>query len=108
MTYDLVENTLKSILQSKVKICSKKRVLGTGTIILYEIKDFNIKLILDTGKKVELLYPYNVLSKKNIVFFDYTLDHIHRDDIVQAVRVKNMVKNPRNKYHDLLLSIEKL
>ena len=34
MTYDLVENTLKSILQSKVKICSKKRVLGTGTIIL--------------------------------------------------------------------------
>ena len=52
MTHDLVEKTLKSLLQSEVKIISRKRVLGTGTILLYELKDFNIKLHFSSGKKV--------------------------------------------------------
>lgn len=108
MTHDLVENTLKSLLQSEVKIISRKRVLGTGTILLYELKDFNIKLHFTNSKKVEILYPFNVLKKKNFIYFDYSLSHIHQDDIIQKVRTQNMVKNPRNKYYDLLVSIEQL
>ena len=50
MTHDLVEKTLKSLLQSEVKIISRKRVLGTGTILLYELKDFSIKLHFSSGK----------------------------------------------------------
>tara|TARA_R100000315_G_C5190014_1_gene110741 strand:+ start:266 stop:592 length:327 start_codon:yes stop_codon:yes gene_type:complete len=108
MTYDLVETTLKSLLLTEVKIMSKKRVLGTGTILLYEIKDFNIKFIFTNNKKVEIVYPFNIVKEKNIVYFDYRLNHIHEDDIVQQAKVKRMIKNTRNKYYDLLLSIEKL
>ena len=38
MTHELVDNTLKSLLLREVKITSRKRVLGTGQILLYELK----------------------------------------------------------------------
>lgn len=108
MTHELVENTLKDLLLREVKIMSRKRVLGLGRILLYELKDFNIKLHFTNNKKVEILYPFSIVKKQKITFFDYSLDHIHQGDIVQKVRTKNMIKNPRNKYYDLLLSIEEL
>ena len=108
MTLELIKNTLKSLLLRDVKIMSRKRVLGTGRILLYELKDFNIKLHFTNNKKVEILYPFNILREKKTIFFDYSLSYIHQEDIIQKVRTKNMVKNPRNKYYDLLLSIEQL
>tara|TARA_R100000008_G_scaffold70396_1_gene48001 strand:- start:289 stop:615 length:327 start_codon:yes stop_codon:yes gene_type:complete len=108
MTYEVIENTLKNLLLREVKITSRKRVLGTGTILLYDLKDFNIKIHFTNNKKVEILYPFSVTKEKNIILFDYRLEHIHQEDIVHKVRYKNMVKNPRNKYYDLLLSIEQL
>jgi hypothetical protein len=108
MTHELVENTLKDLLLRDVKITSRKRVLGTGRILLYELKDFNIKLHFTNNKKVEILYPFAILRQQKTIFFDYTLNHIHQDDIIQKVRTKNMVKNSRNKYYDLLVSIEEL
>jgi len=108
MNYETVENTLKSILLTNVKITSKKRVLGVGRILLYEIKDFNIKLIFESTKKVDILYPFNVLTRKNIIYFDYRLDHIHRNDVIQQVRTNRMITNKKNKYYDLMVSIEKI
>jgi len=108
MTFDLVENTLKSLLLCTVKITSKKRVLGTGQILLYDIKDFNIRLLLTNNKKVELLYPFNVIRKDDFIYFDYTLKHIHEDDVLWRPRVNRLIQNKRNKYCDLLLSIELL
>lgn len=108
MTHDLVENTLKSLLLRDVKIISRKRVLGTGRILLYELKDFNIKLLFTNNKKTEILYPFDILKKGKTIFFDYSLSHIHQDDVLQKVRTKNMITNPRNKYYDLLVSIEQL
>ena len=108
MNFELVENTLKSLLLSTVKITSKKRTLGIGQIQLFDIKDFNIKLLFTTGKKLEILYPFNVHRKKNIVYFDYRLEYIHREDVLSKPRVNRMITNPRNKYCDLLLSIEEL
>jgi len=108
MTHELVEETLKDLLLRDVKITSRKRVLGTGRILLYELKDFNIKLIFTNNKKVEILYPFSICRNQKTIFFDYSIDHIHQEDIIQKVRVKNMIKNPRNKYYDLLLSIEQL
>ena len=55
MTFELVETTLKGLLLSTVKITSKKRTLGVGQIQLFDIKDFNIKLLFTTGKKLEIL-----------------------------------------------------
>ena len=73
MNYETVENTLKSILLTNVKITSKKRVLGVGKILLYEIKDFNIKLIFESTKKVDILYPFNVLTRNNMDFNVFSL-----------------------------------
>ena len=108
MNFELVENTLKSLLLSTVRITSKKRTLGLGQIQLFDIKDFNIKLLFTTGKKLEILYPFNVHRKENIIYFDYRLEYIHRDDVLSKPRVNRMITNPRNKYCDLLLSIEEL
>tara|TARA_Y100001972_G_scaffold94860_1_gene116655 strand:- start:19 stop:345 length:327 start_codon:yes stop_codon:yes gene_type:complete len=108
MTHELVDNTLKSLLLREVKITSRKRVLGTGQILLYELKDFNIKLQFTNNKKIEILYPFSIIKKHKTIFFDYSMNHIHQEDIIQKVRIKNMVKNTRNKYYDLLLSIEQL
>ncbi len=106
MTYEDINDTLKSLLLTTVKITSKKRTLGIGQIMLYEIKDFNIKLLFSNNKKVELLYPFNIITDKKIIYFDYTLQHIHQDDIIWKARINRLIKNQRNKYHDLLLSIE--
>ena len=106
MTYDGVDNILKKLLLNTVKITSKKRTLGIGQIMLYDIKDFNIKLLFSNNKKVELLYPFNIIVDKKITYFDYTLQHIHQDDIIWKARLNRLIKNKRNKYHDLLLSIE--
>ena len=106
MTYEDINNTLKGLLLSTVKITSKKRTLGLGQIMLYDIKDFNIKLLFSNNKKVELLYPFNIITDKNFIYFDYTLQHIHQDDIIWKARINRLIKNQRNKYHDLLLSIE--
>ena len=106
MTYEGVDNILKKLLLTNVKITSKKRTLGIGQIMLYDIKDFNIKLLFNNNKKVELLYPFNIITDKKIIYFDYTLQHIHQDDIIWKARVNRLIKNKRNKYHDLLLSIE--
>jgi len=106
MTYDVVDNILKRLLLTTVKITSKKRTLGIGQIMLYDIKDFNIKLLFSNNKKVEPLYPFNIITDKKIVYFDYTLQHIHQDDIIWKARINRLIKNQRNKYHDLLLSIE--
>ena len=108
MTTELVENTLKNLLLHTVKITSKKRILGTGQIILYEMKDFNIRLILSNYKKVELLYPFNIIVKNKTIYFDYTLVHIHQNDLIWKARLNRLIKNKRNKYYDLLLSIEEL
>ena len=106
MTYDGVDNILKRLLLTTVKITSKKRTLGIGQVMLYDIKDFNIKLLFSNNKKVELLYPFNIIIDKKITYFDYTLQHIHQDDIIWKARLNRLIKNKRNKYHDLLLSIE--
>tara|TARA_R110002051_G_scaffold271329_2_gene331673 strand:+ start:836 stop:1162 length:327 start_codon:yes stop_codon:yes gene_type:complete len=106
MTFELIENTLKSLLLNTIKITSKKRTLGTGQVILYDMKDFNIRLLFANNKKTELLYPFNIIRKDNMIYFDYTLSHIHRDDIIWKARLNRLIKNKRNKYHDLLLSIE--
>ena len=108
MSFDIVENVLKSLLLSNVKITSKKRTLGLGQIILFDIKDFNIRLFLSNNKKIELLYPFNIIIEKKLIFFDYTLKHIHEDDVLWKPRVNRLIKNKRNKYCDLLLSIELL
>ena len=106
MTYEDINNTLKQLLLHEVKITSKKRTLGTGQIMLYDIKDFNIKLLFNNNKKVELLYPFNIITEKKTIYFDYTLQHIHQDDIIWKARLNRLIKNKRNKYYDLLLSIE--
>ena len=108
MNFELVENTLKSLLLSTVKITSKKRILGAGQIQLFDIKDFNIKLLFTTGKKLEILYPFDIHRKDNIYYFDYRLEHIHRCDLLWKPRVNRMITNHRNKYCDFLLSIEEL
>lgn len=108
MIYDLVDNTLKRILLNNVKITSKKRTLGVGQVLLYDTKDFNIRLILANGKKIELLYPFNVITDKRFIYFDYTLQHIHQGDIIWKARLNRLIKNKRNKYYNLLLSIELL
>tara|TARA_X000001382_G_scaffold121281_1_gene103443 strand:- start:85 stop:411 length:327 start_codon:yes stop_codon:yes gene_type:complete len=108
MTYDIVENTLKSLLQSNIKVISKKRQLGFGVVQLFEIKDFNIKLIFNTGKKLEILYPYNIFKENGILYFDYRLVHIHQDDVVWRPACNRLITNQRNKYNDLLLSIEQV
>ena len=61
MTYEDVNNILKRLLLTTVKITSKKRTLGIGQVMLFEIKDFNIKLLFSNNKKVELLYPFNII-----------------------------------------------
>ena len=60
------------------------------------------------AKKLEILYPFNIHRKDNIIYFEYRLEYIHRDDVLWKPRVNRMITNPRNKYCDLLLSIEKL
>ena len=80
-----------------------KKVLQEQNIYISK-KDF----YFTECKKLELLYPFNVHRKDTIVYFDYRLEYIHRDDVLCKPRVNRMITNHRNKYCDLLLSIEEL
>jgi len=95
---------------------NQENLIITWDILMQDFRTINCDTVdlittlelFTTGKKLEILYPFNVHKRNRVIYFDYMLNHIHRDDVLWRPRVNRMITNHRNKYCDLLLSIEKL
>lgn len=79
MSIERYNDQLMSLLQSSVTIKCKNKVIKTGTIKLFNIKQYFIRFYIEQKntketKILELPYPYTIdVDDKNNVNFNYSL-----------------------------------
>lgn len=109
---DRVETALNTALQKTVTFNVNDKTLREGKIILYNIKDFYITFNIITSKNIAKVYdipvPFNVVSSKKSIIFDYTLDNIVKNDIFTEylITTVNNKIGKKSKLYDSKLTIE--
>jgi hypothetical protein len=101
-----LEPILKTLLQSAIRITLKNKIVVDDTLILFDIKDFNIKLIFKNCEK-NIPYPFHITKTKNKITFSYKLSHLHNKQSDIETQMKLCIKEKKNKYYnsDLIITI---
>ena len=110
MNIELYSKILQSFLQSKVTIKCNNKVLKTGKLTLFIIKQYFIRFYIETDKKtskiLELPYPFLIeTSDNNICTLNYKLTSLcnNHKSTVNTLRAVN--KNTASKEYDNVVSI---
>lgn len=107
-----IEDACKFLLQKKVTLEIKGKILKEGKVILFNQKNFFITFILVNEKnnkiKIEVPIPFDVEIHKdeNLVYFDYRIKTLakHAPEIEPNLLVYPK-KSTGNKYWDSILLI---
>jgi len=100
---DKIENAVNRFLQQKVHFYVNGKLVKTGKLILFSIKDFYLVFTINIHhhrKTVEIPYPFAFCSEPGKITFNYDLQHLHHHipDIVHQVKLLSP-KKP-NKFFD--------
>ena len=96
MNLDLYNKVLQQLLQAHITLKCDKKVLRSGVLKLFNIKQYFIKLYIETDKKelkiLELPYPYSISLGDSGCTLNYhlsTLCHNHQPtmDILRAQKL---------------------
>jgi len=82
---EIIENEVSKNLQKKVDFVIEKKVIKSGKILLFSIKDFYCNFLLyveEKKKKVlfEIPYPYSYQQTDSGLIFDYTIDTFFKNN----------------------------
>jgi hypothetical protein len=109
MNIELYTKILQSYLQSKVTIKCNNKVLKTGKLTLFNIKQYFIRFNIETDKKtskvLELPYPFRVESKDGICTLNYKLSSLCNNHVATVNLLRGINKNNANKIYDNVVSI---
>lgn len=109
MNIELYTKILQSYLQSKVTIKCNNKVLKTGKLTLFNIKQYFIRFYIETDKKtskvLELPYPFCVESNDGICTLNYKLSSLCNNHIATVNSLRGINKNSANKIYDNVVSI---
>ena len=106
---DLYSKILQSYLQSKVTIKCNNKVLKTGKLTLFNIKQYFIRFYIETDKKtnkvLELPYPFLMNVDDGMCTLNYKLTSLcnNHSEMVNALR--SVGKSNANKIYDNIVSI---
>lgn len=106
-----IDDFLKTMLQRDVQFVVGDKVIKEGRIVVFNIKDFYISFVLTTkknqNKTYEIPVPFNVYQKDTTLFFDYTLDKIHRNSGVMKHLISCISKSigKKSKLFDNMMTI---
>lgn len=109
MNIELYTKILQSYLQSKVTIQCNNKVLKTGKLTLFNIKQYFIRFNIETDKKtnkvLELPYPFSIENKDGICTFNYKLSSLCNNHTATVNMLKEVSKINANKIYDNVVSI---
>ena len=110
MNIDLYTKILQSYLQSRVTIKCNNKVLKTGKLTLFNIKQYFIRFYIETDKKtskiLELPYPFLIENAEdNVCTLNYRLSSLCNNHIATVNALRSVNKNTANKIYDNVVSI---
>lgn len=109
MNIDYYSKILQTYLQSRVIIKCNNKVLKTGKLTLFNIKQYFIKFYIETDKKtskiLELPYPFLMENENNICTLNYRLTSLCNNYIPTVNSLRTVNKNTASKVYDNIVSI---
>lgn len=112
MSLDVYDKVLKKYLQSKIVIKQNNRTIRTGKLTLFNIKQYFIKLYIETEKKelktLELPYPYTMSQKNNFCIFNYHLSSLCNNHTETMSKLCHFKRDGANKLYDSILEITRV
>ena len=106
-----LEDNIKQFLQKYVRFTINKKVLREGRLVLYNVKDFYITFIINTNKgqtkTYEVPVPYHNSVQGPSLIFDYSIQHITRDNS-KTLFLINQISGKvgkKSKFFDSILTI---
>ena len=110
MNIELYTKILQTFLQSKVTIKCNNKVLKSGRLKLFNIKQYFIRFYIETDKKVdkvlELPYPFLMeTDKSGMCTLNYKLTSLCNNHTYTVNALKCINKNNANKIYDNVVSI---
>jgi hypothetical protein len=109
MNIDAYTKILQSYLQSRVTIRCNNKVLKTGKLTLFNIKQYFIRFYIETDKKtnkiLELPYPFLIENNDGVCTLNYKLTSLCNNHIATVNTLRAVNKNTANKVYDNVVSI---
>ena len=105
-----IEESLKQLLQRKVKIHLNNRVWRSGRCLLYKQSGFYLEIILKSSKRerFEVPIPFDIFydKKSSTMYFDYrfsTLTHGNKEllEMINKIEIEK-----KSRFHDTLMGVE--
>ena len=114
MTIDgtYVEEVLKDLLQKELHFNVKNKTFKKGKLILFKQNNYHLELTIrnnkDELKKFEIPIPFDVevWEEDNLVYFDYRLSTLTKNNKVLQKTIDNLPKEGNNKFYDTICEIE--
>ena len=106
-----LEEVLKFLLQKQLKFIIKNKQVKKGKLILFKQNNYHLELMMEMNgdnKKFEIPIPYDaeVWEDDNLVYFDYRLTTLGKNNPKLQKLIRSIPKEGNNKYYDTILEIE--
>ena len=108
----IIEDTLKGLLQKDLKMYIKNKCVKSGKLLLFKQNNYHLELTIQRKdneiKRFEIPIPYNIeeWQEDNLIYFDYRLHTLSRNNAELYTLLKTIRKTGNNKYYDNILEIE--
>ena len=104
------EESLKDLLQRKVKIHLNNRIWRSGRFLLFKQSGFYLELILKSSKRerFEVPLPFDIFfdKKSSTMFFDYRFSTLTHGDKELLELIDQIEVTKKSRFHDTLMGIE--
>lgn len=101
---ELIEKKISDLLQREIKFIINGKVVRSGRLVIFNLKDFYASFILINNKgdkKIyEVPYPFSVNQTDDGVEFDYSLDTLSNGNKMLYYKIKLLNKVKKNKLYD--------
>jgi hypothetical protein len=104
-----LESILTFLLQKDVNFIINKKVIKSGKILLFKIKNFHIEFLVlknDKNKKVDIPIPFKseFYPNEKLVYFDYR-NKTFANSSLSCYNIDEIIKHSRSKYKNCILEI---
>ena len=110
MNIELYSKTLQDLLQSKIVIKCENKVLKTGKLTLFNIKQYFIRFHIENDKKVnkvfELPYPFNMqVNDKGVCTLNYKLSSLCNNHSATVISLRALKQTNSHRIFDNMVTI---
>ena len=102
-----VSEKFKPFLLKDITIRTDKKILRKGTLKIFQLKQYFIKLFLETGdktKQYEIPYPFDVHEAEDMLTLNYHLSTVMKDEEV-ILQTKLLDISSKSKLYNNLVYI---